>query len=125
MGTYTELTVAGYPLILSKSEVVPEAMTVFRESDRRVLTRRLSDRNVLVWGVPEVADDQETETATEYSCQTRKGIDRLEVMGFGFRRVRQDFEAGRQLELDKFRTWAEDDSNWFADQWEFIKTLTF
>ena len=33
MGTYTELTVAGYPLITSKSAVVPEVMTVFRESD--------------------------------------------------------------------------------------------
>lgn len=126
MGTYTELTVAGYPLILSKSEVVPEAMTVFRETDRRVFTRGMSDRNVLVWGEPDI-DDQETETAIEYSCQTRKVIDRLEVMGFGFRRARQDFEAGRQFELDKFRAWAEDDgdSDWFADRWNFIKTLTF
>jgi|GEM_PF-2969301 hypothetical protein len=126
MGTYTELTVAEYPLVSSKSEVVPELMTVFRESDRRVFTRRLSDRNPLVWGKPEVGDDQETETAIEYSCETRKVIDRLEVMGFGFRRVRRDFEAGRQFELDKYSAWAEDnDSNWFADQWEFMKALTF
>ena len=33
MGSYTELTVAGYPLVTSKSEVVPEVMTVFREKD--------------------------------------------------------------------------------------------
>jgi len=61
MGTYTDLTVANYPLITSKSEVVPEAMTVFRETDRRVFTRRVktgskrkvkdagSDGNIWSW----------------------------------------------------------------------------
>ncbi len=34
MGTYTELAVAGYPLITSKSGVVAEVMTIFRETDR-------------------------------------------------------------------------------------------
>ncbi len=126
MGTYTEFTVAGYPLVSSKSEVVPELMTVFRESDRRVFTRRLSDRNRLVWREPEAGDDHETETAIEYSCETYKVIDRLEIMGFGFRRVRRDFEVGRQSELDKFGAWAEDDdSDWFANRWEFMKALTF
>jgi len=52
MGTYTDFLVAGYPLINSKSAVVAEAMTVFRESDRRVLTRRCGDKNPLVWGMP-------------------------------------------------------------------------
>jgi hypothetical protein len=126
MGTYTELTVAEYPLISSKSEVVPELMAVFRESDRRVFVRRLSDRNRLVWGEPDAGDDQDSETAIEYSCETRKVIDRLEVMGFGFRRVRLDFEAGRQSELEKYSSWAEEDSSdWFAEQWEFVKGLTF
>jgi len=51
MGTYTDLTVAGYPLITSKSAVVPEVMTMFRESDRHVFVRQLSERNPLVWGL--------------------------------------------------------------------------
>jgi hypothetical protein len=50
MGTYTELAVAGYPLITSKSAVVAEVMTIFRETDRRVFARNVSERNVLVWG---------------------------------------------------------------------------
>lgn len=126
MGTYTELTVAGYPLISSKSEVIPEVMMAFREGDRRVFTRRLSERNPLVWGDPEEGDNQQTETAIEYTCETRKVVERLGVMGFGMRRARQEFEAGRQFELEKFRSWADDkDSLWFAEEWDFIKTFTF
>ena len=87
MGSYTELTVAGYPLVTSKSEVVPEVMTIFRETDRRVFTRRVSDRNPLVWGAPD-PDNQEIETAIEYSCPAHQAIDRLDVMGFSIRRVR-------------------------------------
>jgi hypothetical protein len=126
MGTYTDLTVAGYPLISTKSEVVPEAMTVFRESDRRMFTRRLSERNVLVWGEPDDTNDEETETAIEYSSETGKVIDRLNVMGFTLRRVQMDFEDGLRSELEKFESWAEDgNSEWCHDEWDFLKTLTF
>ena len=96
MGSYTELTVAGYPLVTSKSEVVPEVVTIFRETDRRVFTRRVSDRNPLVWGAPD-PDNQEIETAIEYSCPAHQAIDRLDVMGFSIRRVRESFEASRLL----------------------------
>jgi len=127
MGSYTDLTVAGYPIIESKSEVVPEAMTIFRETDRRVFTRRVAERNDLVWGVPEDPNDTETETAIEYSCETGNVIDRLNVMGFTIDRVREEFELGRQAELAKYESWAETDtdSQWFANDWNFVKGLTF
>lgn len=41
MGTYTDLAVAGYSLLSSKSAVVAEAVTVFRESDRRTFLRQM------------------------------------------------------------------------------------
>jgi hypothetical protein len=126
MGTYTDLTVANYPLITSKSEVVPEAMTVFRETDRRVFTRRVSERNVLVRGEPNDPTDEKTEIAIEYSCETEKVIDRLNVMGFTLRRVQKEFETGLNSELEKFQSWAEDgESESFQDEWDFLKTLTF
>lgn len=127
MGTYTDLTVAGYPLISSKSAVVPEAMTIFCETDRRVFTRRVSERNALVWGEPEDINDEETETVIEYSCETVKVIDRLNVMGFTLRRVREEFDSGRKAELEKYTSWAEEetDSKWFAEDWIFLKGLTF
>lgn len=127
MGSYTDLSVASYPILESKSAVVPEAMTIFRETDRRVFTRRVSERNALVWGVPTDSDDAETETAVEYSCETGNVIDRLNVMGFTLGHVRKEFESGRQDELAKFESWAEEDRdrNWFADEWNLVKDLTF
>jgi hypothetical protein len=48
-------------------------------------------------------------------------------MGFTYSRVRKEFETGRKAELDKYSSWAEeeDDSQWFADEWDFMKSLTF
>lgn len=124
MGTYTDLTVSGYPLIESKSSVVPEVMTIFREMDRQVFSRKISERNILVWGQSE---DNEVEKAVQYSCEVSKVIDRLNIMGFSFLRVQKEFEIGRQLEIDKYTSWAEDkaDSHWFQDEWNLFKELTF
>ena len=126
MGTYTELTIEDYPLVSSKSAVIPEVMTLFRETNRRVFTRRVAERNVLVWGEPDDPDDQVTETVTEYSCTTADAIDRLNIMGFTYSRVQDEFEAGRKAELEKYSSRAkDDDSQWFAGEWNLIRSLTF
>ena len=109
MGTYTDFSVAGYPFINSKSAVVSEAMTVFRESDKRVFARRLGERNPLVWGDAYADEADEVETATMYVCSTDAVIARLEVMGFTINRTRRDFEVGRQAELAMYQDWAKED----------------
>jgi HEPN superfamily Toprim-like protein len=123
MGTYTELTVAGYPLLTSKSAVIPEVMTMFRESDRHVFVRHLSERNPLVWGSYDGAD--ETEPVIEYSCETRCVIDRLNIMGFTLARVREEFEEGRQYELKECESDTEDGSQWPAERLEIMTKLSF
>ena len=90
-------------------------MTIFRETDRHVFTRRVAERNPLVWGEPECMDDEETEMAIEYVCETSKVVDRLNVMGFTLQRVREEFEIGRQTELEEM---GHHDS-------EFFENLTF
>lgn len=127
MGTYTDFSVAGYPLINSKSAVVPEAMTVFRESDKQFFARKLGDRNPLVWGDTYADEADEVETATVYVCSTDAVIARLEVMGFTINRARRDFESGRQAELAKYQEWAKDDPDplWFADKVNLIESLSF
>ena len=110
MGSSTDLTVASYLIITSKSAVVPETMTIFRETDRRVFTRRVAERNPLVWGEPQCMDDEETEMAIEYACETGKAIDRLNVMGFTMRRVREEFEIGRQKEFERHMSYWNRDS---------------
>ena len=107
MGTYTDFSVAGYPIINSKSAVDLEAMIVFRESDKRVFKRRLGDRNPLVWGDVYADKADDNETATVYACSTDNVIARLEIMGFTINRARRDFEAGRQEELAIYQRLAE------------------
>ncbi len=60
-------------------------------------------------------DDEETEMAIEYVCETSKVVDRLNVMGFTLQRVREEFEIGRQTELEEM---GHHDS-------EFFENLTF
>ncbi|BCT91153.1 hypothetical protein LYSHEL_01770 [Lysobacter helvus] len=127
MGTYTDFCVAGYPLISSKSAVVPEAMTVFREEDKRVFARDLGSRNALIWGDAYSDDAGQVETATEYACDTGAVVARLEIMGFTLTRARREFEAGRQAELEMYKEWAaeEPDATWFIDKVEVLKELSF
>jgi len=121
MGSYSELSVNGYPLLVTKSEVVPEVMTLFRETDRRVSTRAPAERNELVEGKVDTEDGGETEAVIVYRCQTHEVIDRLNVMGFTLRRAREDFEALRKSEVEELA----EDMDWFGDRWEFLKELTF
>jgi hypothetical protein len=127
MGTYTDFSIAGYPLINSKSAVVPEAMTVFRESDKRVFSRRLGERNPLVWGDAYANEADEVETATMYVCNIDAVIARLEVMGFTINRTRRDFEVGRQAELAMYQDWASEDPDppWFEEKVKRIEALSF
>jgi hypothetical protein len=126
MGSFTDLSVDGYPLLQTKSEVVPEVMTAFQETDRRV-TRVLGQGDEPVLDAADNEDSAETETMILYRCETHKVIDRLNVMGFTLRRAREDFEALHKLKVQEFASWAEDDEDlaWFADDWEFLKGLTF
>ena len=127
MGTYTDFSIAGYPLVNSKSEVVPEVMTVFRETDKQIIKRRFGDRNPLVWGDAYSEHEEELETATLYACTTDAAIDRLNVMGFTLERSRAEYEAGRQAELEMYREWEEDETDepWFAEKANLVKSLTF
>ncbi len=65
MGSYTEFSVNGYPLVQTKSYAVPEVLSVFRESDKRVFQRMFSERNWMVWGKTTLEDD-ELETVILY-----------------------------------------------------------
>lgn len=90
MGSSCELYVDNHPVLSSKSYAVGEAMTLFREEDKRVYERKVSERNSLIWGHQE--DDGEVETVYEYSNTVEIIIDRLEVMSFAIPRVEREFK---------------------------------
>lgn len=125
MGSYTDLSIDDYPILETKSFVIPEVMTVFQEADKHVITRKISERNELVWGKVS-PDEEQDEVAVTYCCEVWKAIERLDVMGFTMRRVRKEFEDARISEVEKYTSWLDDDDDgWCRDDLDYFVNLTF
>lgn len=125
MGSYTDLSIDDYPILVTKSFVIPEVMTVFQESDKQVITRKVSERNELVWGKVSPDEDHD-EVAVTYNCEVWKAIERLDVMGFTMRRVRKDFEDVRISEAERYTSWLGDnDDGWCRDDLNYFTSLTY
>lgn len=99
MGSYCELYIADYPVLSRKSSVEPTVMALFRESDKRVYTRRLSERNPITWGHLESGPD-EVETVVEYRIPVPAARDRLRVMGYDEHRLQRDFLQAKAQRLE-------------------------
>jgi len=120
MGSWTELYVAGYPLIYSKGTVIPDVMTVFRESDRReIITTTPSIRDGHDSGEPEI------ETKIEYTCSIEIAIDRLNIMGFTLGRARDEFEGWRIREVQELAGYIEDGDDWAQKDLTILNELSF
>jgi hypothetical protein len=94
MGTMTSLTLDGFHIVSSKNAVIPEVMSIFREADRRNYLSSTDPSDEMVDS--RTADDLEDPyRVIEYATSARFAIQRLEVMGFTWQRVRSDYEATR------------------------------
>lgn len=118
MGSYTDLTVGGYPILETKSYASLEALTIFRESDKIIFERRLAERNVLVWGVPDKEDQDEAEIAFVYQASVSVVKDRLNVMGFNLDRAEADFYSIRDAKIDEYVSWLR-----YEDEGEFEESF--
>lgn len=130
MGTYTDFTVAGYTIISTKSSVLPELMTVFRETDRRAYKRHTDKQTLIDSKDLSEIDPDYLEDVVEYACEVNKVIDRLNIMGFTLLRAKREFEQGRESELLQYRsrtddTDDEDFQSWYATKIELLESLTF
>ena len=94
MGTYCELYIADYPVLSSKSQASPIAMTLFRERDKRFFYRKCIERNQVEWGHADW-DPSEEEKVVEYTASVREVRDRLRVMGFTLSSAMAEFESER------------------------------
>jgi len=125
MGSYTDFTIDGYPILETKSYAIPEVMTVFQDSDKCIAKRKLSDRNELVWGKPQSCDDRE-EVGVTYSCEVWKVVDRLNILGFTYGRVREEFEKTRLEEIEKYSLWIdESEDDWCREELDYFTNLNF
>ncbi len=125
MGTYCELYIADYPVFSWKSSVEPVVMTIFRETDKRVFTRSVSQRNPIAWGHLEGASG-DIETAIEYRTTVAAALDRLRVMGYDARHIRREFSEAKAARIDELNQWSEgrDDRLW-DDELALLKESEF
>lgn len=127
MGTYTDFTIADFTVASSKSAVIPELMTVFRESDRKQYKRHAESGAPLLGEKLEATHADDVEDVVEYSCPIAKAIERLNIMGFTLAKARRDFDTGRAYEIEKYESWNDDDpslGSW-ADKLRFLRSLSF
>lgn len=125
MSTCTSLSVADYPLIVS-NDIIPEVMTIFRETDRLAVNRQKTWRKTLIGS--ELYEEEVIEGKIIYSCETRKVIDRLNVMGFTLQQVQNEFELGYQKLTEFHTSYLEEDENVLlsdTSRLNFVKSLTF
>ncbi len=88
MGTSHQLIVAGQSVYSMNSEVEPWLLSIFRESDKRVFTRKSSE----AIGWVHSGEDYD-ETAYVYSNSIKNVKQRLDVMGFSIHEIRDEFNS--------------------------------
>lgn len=98
MGSYAHLYIAGYPVYTTKSHVDPKVMTLFRENDKHVYERNISERSPLVWGK---IDEEGKELAYEYTATVAQVKHRLNVLGYSRAVTERAFIQGIQNALDE------------------------
>ena len=128
VGSYTEFSIDGYPLVHAKSYALPEVLSVFRESNRYVIQRKLSERNSLIWErVPGRInpENDELETAVLYRASAREVAQRLDVMGFSLPQAKKDFERLRLELIEELNPAEGDREDISAESRAQIERLTF
>ena len=119
MGSYCELYIDGCEVFSSKSYVVPEVMTLFRESDKLVHKKFVVEEK-------EEDDDEYKQTVVEYKALAANVSQRLDIMGFSLKKVKDDFEsirANKILELSEYI--AEEPEDYWKEELTLYKENNF
>jgi len=105
MGSLAVLYFSEYPVYETKNYL---NKWIFKESDKRVFQRKISDRNDLIWGDTYKGED-EIETAYVFEAPVATIIKRLEVQGYTIEACRNDFKYRIKEELKKLKDIEEHD----------------
>jgi hypothetical protein len=98
-------------------------MTLFRERDKRVVERRCTERNPLVWGPPDL-DSPELETVVDYTASVREVCERLRIMGFTLEKAMADFEHRRAAHVSYLKE-INEGRNYWDDEIALFEESTF
>jgi len=103
MGSYTALTIDGYPVDLTKS-YVSDISSIFFESDKKIFKRSIKNRNSMVWGN---LDDEDIEVAYEYQTTVKIAIERLELKGYSLSKTKLDFIESKNKRIKELKNFLE------------------
>lgn len=122
MGSWTELMIEDMPIASSKSYVIPELMLLFRDSDKKIFNRKYSERSKIVWA--NLSDDHEIEQALEYHCNLLKVKERLNLFGFNFKKLKNNFDFMKEEYIEyNYRLLREE--NIFSEIIKKINAISF
>ena len=126
MGTYTDFSVDGYELVMSKSAVVSAVMTLFREYDHKIIKRNISND----LSSCEFEPEENLEEVIIYSTTVKHACHRLDVMGFTLERSKREYERIRVEELEQLLANSQesvgpDFSEYIIREIELLELLTF
>lgn len=74
---------------------------IFIESDKKIIERKVSERNKLVWG--NLSDDNEIEKAYLFETSVEVIIKRLEIRGYSLISLKNDFEYSQSKLLEELK----------------------
>lgn len=122
MGSYSELRLGSFELGLVKNEVDPIIMTLFRETDKRVID--ISPAQFTEYGF-DVEDPEEDETISivQYVCPVSVVKDRLELMGFTREVAEVGFKLGLNEEIARYKEYIQR-SDLFRDDLNVLQELS-
>ncbi len=108
MGSYCELYISKFPISTTKNEVDPFLLSIFLPEDLVVFERKVGDRFQLLYG----RDDEveENERAIQYVNTAKNLKERLDVIGFTMKRVKEAFENSKKESLECLKEWLESPS---------------
>lgn len=82
MGSYSELRLESLYLGSAKNEIDPLLMTLFRETDKRIVHTDVTNLELEHSYALEELEEEDTISVVQYSCSASVAKDRLELMGY-------------------------------------------
>lgn len=97
MGSFSEITFAGYPVFSNKNWYYPEIVnSLFLPDDFISEKRKYSTRNRLVWR-DAYENEKETFEFKGYRQTVKVCKDRLEIFGASSKKAKKDFQQGKKI----------------------------
>ncbi len=107
MGSYAELRLGSFYLGSTKDDVDPQIMTIFRESDKRIVKTTPAQLELVRSFATDELEENESVTLVQYVCAAPLVRDRLELMGFTREVAEAGFYRGLKEDIAHYEEWVE------------------